>query len=1020
MSQINDHEDHSHHSESVNPQPSEGAQKDASFDWTWMRERISSVWGRDYWRSLSEIAESPEFLENLNNEFPDKARPLPDDVTRRDFIKIMGASLALAGLGGCTRQPLEKIVPFVKQPENMIPGKPLFFATAMPFNGIARGILVESNMGRPTKIEGNPSHPQSLGATDLFTQASILSLYDPDRSQAPKFRARISGWNEFFTQLRNQLDIQRAKKGSGFRVLTGAVSSPTLIAQFEAVKKEFPEFIWHIYEPVSRDNVKKASAQVFGQDVQPVYHFEKAEVIVSLDADFLTAGAGHLKYARDFASKRKLHEGAHTMNRLYVIESTPTATGTTADHRFGARAQEILPLAVMLAAELGVKVDGVDVSSLQNHSEWIKAIARDLKKNAGASVVVPGEYQSAELHMVASAINEALGNQGKTVTYTEFPETGNNSLEAISALAKDMHAGKVEVLLMMGVNPVFDAPADLNFAEALDKVPMRIHTGLYEDETSQHCHWHVNEAHYLETWSDVRAFDGTISLMQPLIEPLFEGRSQHQILSGVLGQPAKDGLELLKESWKLRSKEADFEKFWKKSLHDGVVAGTAFAPKSVKLKSSDWKLNHRVSSDMEVIFRPDPSIWDGRFANNAWLQELPKPITKITWDNTVWISPKTAEALGVHNRDEVQLILENRLVTGPVWIVPGHPENSATVQLGYGRAHSGKVGTGAGFNAYALRASSSLWSASGVKISKTGKKLKVSATQDHHGIEGRDHIRVATLEENNKDHHWVHKKGPHIPPGSDLYGPPPVPQSEDYAWAMTLDMNACTGCNACVVACQAENNIPVVGKKEVARGREMHWLRIDHYFSGSPDAPESVNQPVLCMHCEQAPCEPVCPVGATTHSTEGINEMTYNRCVGTRYCANNCPYKVRRFNFFEYADHQTEILKFLRNPDVTVRSRGVMEKCTFCVQRINAARIQSKKEDRKIKDGEVIPACQSACASDCITFGNLKDAESKVSKNRKSHLNYGLLEELNTKPRVTYIAKVKNVNSEIEALNHGR
>lgn len=1004
------------------------SEESPAVDWTWMRERIASVWGRDYWRSLSEIAESPEFLENLSKEFPDKARPLPDDISRREFVKLMGASLALAGLTGCTRQPNEKIVPYVKAPEEIIPGKPLYFASALTFSGIARGILVESNMGRPTKIEGNPEHPESRGATDVFTQASILSLYDPDRSKSPVYMARTAGWDAFFNQLRNELDIQKAKKGAGFRILTGAVSSPTLLAQLDAIKKEFPESSWHVFESVNRDQVRKASKDFFGRPLQPVYKLDQADVVVSLDADFLASGAGHLKYARDFAKKRQIHEGGKTMNRLYVIESSPSATGTASDHRLALSSRDILPFAGLLALELGVKVSGIDFSSVQNYSEWVKALARDLKKNPAASVVIPGDYQSAELHMLAHAINEALGNQGKTMEYTALPEAGDAShLESLWKLVTDMRSGKVELLLMLGVNPVYDAPADLDFVSALDRVKTRVHFGLYEDETAEHSQWHINETHPLETWSDVRGFDGTISLMQPLIEPLFYGRSAHQILSAVLGQSGKTGLELLKENWKSRwealritspSLEVDFEKFWRRMLHDGVIPGTAFKPKKVKARISELKISYQPSSETEIIFRPDPSVWDGRFANNAWLQELPKPITKITWDNTVWIAPRMAEKLLIQNRDEVELSLGGRFVKGAAWIVPGHPENSVTVFLGYGRTRSGKVGTGAGFNVNPLRASSALWAASGVKVVKTGRKLKVSVTQDHHAIEGRDHIRTATLEENNKDHHWVHKKGPHIPPHSDLY--PPMPQSQDYAWGMVIDMNACTGCNACVVACQSENNIPVVGKDEVARGREMQWMRIDHYYSGSPDAPESINQPLLCMHCEQAPCEPVCPVGATTHSAEGLNEMTYNRCVGTRYCANNCPYKVRRFNFFEYADHQTEILKFLRNPDVTVRSRGVMEKCTYCVQRINAARIQSKREDRKIKDGEVVTACEAACASGCITFGNIKDPESKVSKKRKSHLNYGLLEELNTKPRTTYLAKVKNINPEIEVLQNGR
>lgn len=1018
MSQING-ENHDHSHENQEALREGGPEKPQPVDWTAVREKIASVWGRDYWRSVAEIIETPEFLEHLSGEFPDKARPLPDEVSRRDFMKLMGASLAFAGLAGCTRQPLEKIVPYVKAPEEIIPGKPLFFATAMPFHGSAIGLLAESHMGRPTKIEGNPNHPESLGATDLFAQASILSLYDPDRSQTPKYMGRIASWDAFASALNEIVTTQRVKKGAGFRILTGAVTSPTLLAQLKALKRDFPEYQWHRYEAVHNDGPREASKNVFGEVLQPVYRLEKADIVVVFDSDFLNSGPGHVKYARDYAKRRKLRDGNTVMNRLYSVESTPTATGASADHRLSVSAKDVAAAAALLAGELGVKTSGFNSSELRAHARWIQAVAKDLKNHRGKSLILAGDDQPAAVHELVHAMNAVLGNDGQTVEYMpSLDEHPQGHVESLRGLVKDMEKGSVDLLLMLGVNPLFDAPADLGFAEAFNKVALRIHHGLYEDETAFNSHWHLPDTHYLEMWSDARGFDGTVSLIQPLIEPLFGARSAHEILAGFLGETGKEGHEILMESWKALKPVPDFNKFWRRALHDGVVEGTAFEPKKAELKKTSVNAGKLSASGggVEIIFRPDPNIWDGRFANNAWLQELPKPITKVTWDNTVWISPKMAEKLGVGDKDGVKIELNGRTLEGPAWVLPGHPENSVTVFFGYGRTQIGKVGTGHGFDVYPLRTSAAPLFADGAKIEKLGKRYWVSSTQHHHSIEGRAHVRVNTLEDHLKNPGWVHEMAEDPAPGTSFY--PPMPQSPDYAWAMAIDMNACTGCNACVVACQSENNIPVVGKREVARGRAMHWLRIDHYYSGSVDNPQNVHQPVLCMHCENAPCEPVCPVEATSHSSEGLNEMTYNRCVGTRYCSNNCPYKVRRFNFFEYSDHQTEILKFLRNPDVTVRSRGVMEKCTYCVQRINVARIQAKKEDRKIKEGDIVTACQASCAAEAIVFGNIKDPESKVSKMKQSPLNYGMLAELNTRPRTTYLAKLRNVNPEIEALEH--
>ncbi len=996
-----------------------------AIDLSWIKERIASVWGRDYWRSLSEVIGAEEFQQHLKEEFPDIARPLPDDLNRREFLKLMGASLALAGLSGCTRQPLEKIVPYVKSPENMIPGKPLYFATAMPFNGTARGLLVESHMGRPTKIEGNPSHPESLGATDTFAQASILGLYDPDRSQVVKKRSRISSLDNFLVEFRAALDAQKSKKGAGFHILSGSVSSPVFLSQMEAVKALFPEAKWHRYEPVNADAVRRGSEMVFGEPVQPVYRFENAEVILSLDSDFLSSGPGFLKNTREFSRKRRVYDGSKTMNRLYAAESVPTNTGTLADHRLSLKASQVTALAFAFAREFGIVPVNFDAASVAPYMEWVKAVARDLKKNSGASLVVAGEYQPAEVHALAHVMNEVLGNTGKTVYYVESADTHPKTHEeSLKELASDLQAGKVDLLLILDANPVFDAPSEMKFGELINKASLRVYWGLYEDETSDLSHWHVPAAHYLESWSDARTFNGAVSVIQPLIEPLYGGKTAHEMLSIVLGESGKSAYDIVREYWKKawqgleKSRPGeDFEKFWRRSLHDGVVEGTAFKPREVSFKKKEgFSAPKNSGQGLEIMFRPDPGVWDGRFANNAWLQELPKPLTKLTWDNAVWISPRTAENLRLQNTDKVRLTVQGRQMEAPVWIVPGHPENALSVYFGYGRVRSGKVGAGTGFNAYPLRTAENFWSVSGVQLEKTGKKYKLACTQDHQSMEGRNLVRSNSLQDHLKNPHWAAELGHNADELPTLY--PPMPGSPDYAWGMAIDLNACTGCNACVAACQAENNIPVVGKHEVTRGREMHWLRIDHYYSGSPENPESVHQPVTCMHCENAPCEPVCPVEATSHSLEGLNEMTYNRCVGTRYCSNNCPYKVRRFNFLEYSDQSTEIMKFLRNPDVTVRSRGVMEKCTYCVQRINHARIDAKKEDRKIRDGEVVTACQSVCASECITFGNIKDPQSAVSKMKASPLNYGILTELNTKPRTSYLARVRNINPEVEALEH--
>ncbi len=990
-------------------------------DLTAIRERLASLQGPQYWRSLEELAETPEFQDFLYREFPQGASEWNDPLGRRRFLKLMGASLAFAGLTACTRQPKEVIVPYVRAPEEIIPGKPLFFASAMTLGGVATGLLVESHMGRPTKVEGNPEHPASLGATGVFAQASVLTLYDPDRSQAVTYLGEINSWNSFLSQLREALSKQRQAKGAGLHLLTETITSPSLAHQLRTLLTEFPSAQWHQYEPANCDNVREGSLLAFGEYAGLQYHFEKANVIVSLDADFLSCGPGSLRYTRDFMTKRRLWDGQTEMNRLYVVESTPSNTGAMSDHRLPLRASEVESFARALAMELSV--ESGPTAGVAAHAEWVRAVARDLKRQQRTSIIIAGEQQPPIVHALTHAMNEKLGNNGATIVYTDTVEANPVSqIKSLQELTRDIDSGSVEILIIIGGNPVFNAPADLRFEKLLSKVGLRVHLSLYEDETSSLCHWHIPEAHFLESWADARAYDGTATLVQPLIEPLYGGKSAHELLAAFTGPSEHSGYDLVKDYWKSQKPSLDFEKSWRKWLHDGFVADTSFPPKQVSLKSlvvsgqlpvaTGYKqqTTDNGPSTLEIIFRPDPHIHDGRFANNGWLQELPKPLTRLTWDNAALISPTTAEKLSVQNEDLVALDYKGRQVQAPIWILPGHPNDSVTVHFGYGRTRAGRVGNGAGFNAYALRTLATPWFDLGLNIVKTGRRYRLACTQHHHSMEGRNPVRAGTLLQYQKDPGFIHEMGHSVPEGLTLY---PEHKYQNYAWGMVIDLGACTGCNACTIACQAENNIPVVGKEQVANGREMHWIRVDRYYQGGLDNPQTYHQPVPCMQCENAPCETVCPVAATTHSEEGLNDMAYNRCVGTRYCANNCPYKVRRFNFLLYSDWDTRSLKALRNPDVTVRSRGVMEKCTYCVQRINAVRIEAKKQDRQIQDGEIVTACEAACPAQAIVFGNINDPNSRVSRLKAGKLNYGLLEDLNTRPRTSYLGALRNPNPEM-------
>ncbi|MFL6228590.1 MAG: TAT-variant-translocated molybdopterin oxidoreductase [Pyrinomonadaceae bacterium] len=1064
-----------------------------------VQAKLASKRGKEYWRSLEELAETPEFEDLLHREFPREAAEwdATDEVGRRTFIKLMGASLALAGLTtGCVYQPTETVVPFVRQPEDMIPGKPLFFATAMPFPTGSLGLLARSNDGRPTHVEGNPDHPtsgtpersvdQRFASTDLYAVASVLGLYDPDRSDTVRNRGDVRPHTAFLAEVRARLEELKSRQGAGLRFLTETVTSPTAAAQLRDILKAFPAAKWHSFEPAGANAATVGAQLAFGEPVQTVYRFDRADRVLSLDSDFLNAVGANNRYSRDFISRRRVAGGETTMNRLYAVETTLTNTGAKADHRLAVRPSELIILARIIAAFVGA--NGTDVQPLlghegpfgsqggsdwkslpisENQMHWISATAADLKANAGRSIIIPGEYAPPAVHALAHAMNAALGNVGQTVVYTE-PIDANpvDQVESLRQLVADIDAGQVEMLVMVGGNPVYNAPVDLAFTkERLDKIKapdgrdgLRIHLSLYYDETSELSHWHVPETHYLESWSDTRAHDGTVSIIQPLIAPLYKGRTVHEFLATFSDAPERSSYDIVRGYWQTQM-PGDFESQWRKAVHDGVVPNTAAKEKAVTPRA-DFASQLQAttaqpsSSQLEIVFRPDPMIYDGRYANNGWLQELPKNLTKLTWDNAAHVSPKTAQERFGFSENHitykgkelsnpfVKLTLQGKSLEIPLLVQPGIPDGTVTLHLGYGRKLAGKIGSTTldqtvGFNAYALRQSNAMWWAQGADAALTGDDYELALTQIHFQMEGREIVKTATLDQYLKGEGEPNNEragegegglgvitgeGAREQSGTEINKQPGPGDSlytgydyNGYKWGMSIDTLACIGCSTCVVACQSENNIPVVGKEQVTRGREMHWLRVDAYFKGLAENPDGVYfMPVPCMHCENAPCEPVCPVNATVHDAEGTNNMVYNRCVGTRYCSNNCPYKVRRFNFLLYQDFNTPSLKLQRNPEVSVRSRGVMEKCSYCIQRIQYAKIESEKEGRRVRDGEIQTACQAACPTEAIIFGDLNDRGSRVAKLQAERRSYSLLAELNTRPRTRYLSALLNPNPEIQ------
>ncbi|MGH9515965.1 MAG: TAT-variant-translocated molybdopterin oxidoreductase [Terriglobales bacterium] len=993
-----------------------------------VRSDIEKKNGPEFWRSLEELAGSADFREMMHREFPKGASELVDAVSRRGFFKLMGSSLALAGMTACTKQPFESIVPYVKQPEGLVLGQPMFYATAFTLGGYGAPLLVTSREFRPIKIEGNDRHPASQGGTDVYAQASILDLYDPDRSQDISYLGNISSWSELVHALQEPLNAQQSKKGAGLRILSQAFSSPTLADQKQQLLKKFPEAKWHFYEPVNRDNVYAGAQMAFGQAVETTYKLDAADVIVSLDADFLYAGfPGTTRYARDFAKRRDPDSG--NMSRFYAIESTPTSTGAKADHRLGVRASNVEAIASRLYEQLlkpspGVMLDIPNIPEIIRENNLFYSVLADLGRAHGSSVVIPGDHQPSAVHALCHAINQQLGNVGKTVFYSDpIPVFTGNHNDSLKKLIGDMKAGNVEMLVILGANPVYDAPSDFKFKDALknSNVPLRIHLGLHNDETSEFCHWNVNEAHYLEAWGDTRAYDGTVSIVQPLIAPLYGGKSAIEFVALLAGEGEPTGHELVQGYWKSKHSGADFDMTWRKWLEQGWIDDTASEAKKVSAKTTSFPAS-AASPDknaIEINFRRDPSVYDGRFANNGWLQELPRPMSKITWDNPLLMGPAMAKRMNIESMNMARVELQDgKYLDLPVWVQAGHPDNSVSVYLGYGREKIGRVGNEQGFNTYTLRTSDAPWFASTVKqISNRGERYILASTQGYQTMDTGDAERPIIHVQELEDYKKAPESDEERPKADETLYPAYDYKSEPYAWGMAIDLNACVGCNNCIIACQAENNIPVVGKDQVNHGRHMHWIRVDAYYQGDRNNPKAYFQPVPCMQCENAPCELVCPVGATVHSTEGLNDMIYNRCVGTRYCSNNCPYKVRRFNFFLFQDWDTPQFKMQRNPDVTVRSRGVMEKCTYCVQRITHARIKAEEatdaSDKKAVVEQLQTACQQSCPANAIIFGNINDPNSLVSKWKAKSRNYGLLDDLNTRPRTTYMSAVTNPNPEL-------
>ncbi len=947
------------------------------------------------WRSLEELADTAAFQQLLKAEFP-AVTDLSVGPERRTFFKLMAASFALAGLTGCDEPPDGRAqeVPYVRNPERAEPGALLGYASVSLLDGIANGIIVTTRNGRPLKIEGNPEHPWSRGGTDVFGQASVLDLYDPTRSQTVRHLGDASSWEAFHGTAFGRFAAFRASDGTGLRLLTGPVSSPSVRAQIAAMQRAFPGMHWHTHAPVGRDVAYEGTRRAFGRALETRWRFDRARVLVALDGDFLDPGPQQVGVAQSWVSARQASASGPLLV-LHAAGSFPNLTSAKADHPLVATPAEIAALADGLLSDVATPggppqpADGVS-----DMARWRARAAAALHANRGAGLVIAGSTAPPALHEAVHRLNAALGNTGQTVFYTA---PAAEPAEPLADLVAAMADGSVAALVMLDTNPVYDAAASLQFGDALRHVPLKIHAGISEDETALRCDWHLPLAHPLESWGDARSPDGTVGFMQPTIAPLYQGRSAAEILSLLADVEPKGGQALLRSHWQGSQDEASFAPRWEAMLRDGFVADSAFAPANVRLVPPQPPGDTSPAQvGLTVLFRPDPTVWDGSRANNGWLQELPKPLTKLVWENALFVGPALAASEHLETGDVAVLEVSGRGIEAPVWVLPGQADGVVGVTLGYGRSVPDRLASGLGYSAYGLRDAADPWHAPGATLRKTDRTATFATTQHDSSMEGHDFVRVQ------------HEGEP--PVGEALSWSQPTLYAKPRrdtgaAWGMVIDLDACIGCNACVVACQSENNIAVVGREQVALGRAMHWLRVDRYYEGPPEAPKTHFQPVPCMHCEDAPCEVGCPVEATLHDSEGLNLMIYNRCVGTRACSGYCPYKVRRFNYLDYSAGVAPSLALQRNPQVTVRARGVMEKCTYCVQRIETARIEAAKRNAPIPDGAVQTACQAACPTRAITFGNLNDKGSAVSKARADGRNYALLGELNIRPRTSYLAE---------------
>jgi len=999
-----------------------------------MIEDNKKVNGKNYWRSLNQLQNNEDFQKFVENEFPEGTLEVAKGMNRRKFLSLMGASMALAGLAGC-RRPVEKIIPYSAAPEEIVPGVANYYATSIPYRLNAHGLIVESHEGRPTKIEGNPDHPLTGGSSNSYIQAEILNLYDPDRSQHVRHHSSRSTWEEFLLNWAALRKKYLENGGEGLAVLSESFASPTLAGLKNNFTELFPKAQWVAYEPLSDENIYRGLELATGQLLQPVYHFEKSKVVLSLDADFQLGDSNDISNTRGFANSRRVKDEHGTMSRLYAVESGFSITGAMADHKLSVKSGDIATFALALIQELsdqGVSVpvvssDQADVRAGFD-SKWLSVLAEDLKANKERGIVLAGPGQPAEVHALVYGINAALRNNDNIIRYYKPEASLLPITKALTDLAENIKAGKVTTMAVIGGNPVYNAPADLKFGQLIDQVETFISFSSHVDETASSAHWHIPRAHFLESWGDVRSFDGTMGIIQPMIEPLFKSVSDAAFFYAFTNGESKKDYDIVRDKWREILDSGNFDELWENILHDGIYRKSSYKPinagvRETGLKKAVKNLSVDKADKFEIVFRASSSVYDGRYSNNGWLQENPDPITKLTWDNAAVMCPATAKHLGVKSENivEVRSSKTGQAINLPVWIVPGFAEYSISVALGYGRK-IGRVATGTGANSYLIRNSQEINFSEQYNVQKTSGKYMLASTQDHSGLDTEKLaadaiekrlpvlIREATLDEYRHEPEFA-KELVEVPHTNSLWKEHNYEKGNQ--WGMAVDLNVCNGCNACTIACQSENNIPVVGKDEVEKGREMHWIRIDRYFAGDYENPEMVFQPVGCQHCELAPCEQVCPVAATVHDEEGLNTMVYNRCIGTRYCANNCPYKVRRFNFFNYTKEMPEIVQMAMNPDVTVRFRGVMEKCTYCTQRINQTKLDAKNNNREYRDGDMQTACQQTCPTDAIAFGDLNDPESAVSQVKKQNRDYDLLSEMNFKPRTTYQAKLRNPNPKL-------